>query len=304
MSPAKIIDEPIVSVEYFPPKGLSAERSLMTGAHALRRFSPAYQTVTFGAGGSAIEGSFDWSVSLQNLNEVPTATHIALCHFTRDSLLKFASALWEQGIKRLVVLRGDGGDGDGGGEGGEAGPLAGFDTVAEAIAWLKGLHPFDISVAAYPEVHPLAGSRDIDIQNLIAKQDAGANRAITQYFFNNEDFYRFRDEAERKGFRRDIVPGVIPITNFERIIEFSKKCGASIPERFYPLFEAAGDDRSKHSEVARKLIEEQVRNLAQNGVSQLHIYTLNRVDLTADAIRAFNDEFDDNVAEFRPALVG
>ena len=293
MSSPKINDQPVVSVEYFPPRGLSAERSLMTGAHALRRFSPSYQTVTFGAGGSAVEGSFDWSVRLQGLNEVPTATHIALCHFTREDLFQFAQELWEQGIKRLVVLRGDG-------EGG----LAGFDSVADAIRALKGLHSFDISVAAYPEVHPMAQSREADIANLIAKQDAGADRAITQYFFDNEDFYRFRDEAERKGFRRDIVPGVIPITNFERIIEFSKKCGASIPERFYPLFEAAGDDRSKHSDVARKLIEEQVRDLAQNGVSQLHIYTLNRVDLTADAIRAFNDEFDDTVAEFRPALVG
>ena len=293
MSSPKINDQPVVSVEYFPPRGLSAERSLMTGAHALRRFSPSYQTVTFGAGGSAVEGSFDWSVRLQGLNEVPTATHIALCHFTREDLFQFAQELWEQGIKRLVVLRGDAG-----------GKLAGFDSVADAIRALKGLHSFDISVAAYPEVHPMAQSREADIANLIAKQDAGADRAITQYFFDNEDFYRFRDEAERKGFRRDIVPGVIPITNFERIIEFSKKCGASIPERFYPLFEAAGDDRSKHSDVARKLIEEQVRDLAQNGVSQLHIYTLNRVDLTADAIRAFNDEFDDTVAEFRPALVG
>lgn len=293
MSPAKIIDEPIVSVEYFPPKGLSAERSLMTGAHALRRFSPAYQTVTFGAGGSAIEGSFDWSVSLQNLNEVPTATHIALCHFTRDSLIKFAGDLWEQGIKRLVVLRGDAG-----------GQLAGFESVADAIAALKVLHPFDISVAAYPEVHPMAQSRDADIANLIAKQDAGANRAITQYFFNNEDFFSFRDEAERKGFRRDIVPGVIPITNFKRIIEFSEKCGASIPDHFHTLFEAAGEDRSKHSEVARNLIEEQVRDLARNGVNQLHIYTLNRVDLTADTIRAFTNEFDQDAAVFRPALVG
>ncbi|NKB52481.1 MAG: methylenetetrahydrofolate reductase [NAD(P)H] [Rhizobiaceae bacterium] len=293
MSPAKIFDQPVVSVEYFPPKGLSAERSLMTGAHALRRFEPAYQTVTFGAGGSAIEGSFDWSVSLQNLNEVPTATHIALCHFNRESLFEFAENLWEQGIHRLVVLRGDAG-----------GQLAGFDSVADAIAGLKKLHPFDVSVAAYPEVHPLAESRDVDIANLIAKQDAGANRAITQYFFNNEDFYRFRDEAEKKGFRRDIVPGVIPITNFERIIEFSAKCGASIPDHFHPLFEAAGDDRAKHTDVARKLIEEQVRDLAQNGVLALHIYTLNRVDLTADAIRAFNGEFDTNVAAFRPALVG
>ncbi len=293
MSSEKIFDQPVVSVEYFPPKGLSSERSLMTGAHALRRFEPAYQTVTFGAGGSAIEGSFDWSVSLQNLNEVPTATHIALCHFSRESLFEFAEKLWEQGIHRLVVLRGDAG-----------GKLAGFDSVADAIAGLKRLHPFDVSVAAYPEVHPMAESSDVDIANLIAKQDAGANRAITQYFFNNEDFYRFRDKAEKKGFRRDIVPGVIPITNFERIIEFSAKCGASIPDRFHALFEATGDDRAKHSDVARILIEEQVRDLAQNGVSALHIYTLNRVDLTADAIRAFNGEFDTSVAEFRPALVG
>ena len=107
MPSAKIFAQPTVSVEYFPPRGLSAERSLMTGAHALKRFSPAYQTVTFGAGGSATEGSFDWSVGLQGLNEVPTATHIALCHFTRESLVKFAENLWQHGIRRLVVLRGD-----------------------------------------------------------------------------------------------------------------------------------------------------------------------------------------------------
>jgi methylenetetrahydrofolate reductase (NADPH) len=292
-SRSKIIAQPVVSVEYFPPRGLSAERSLMTGAHALRRFSPAYQTVTFGAGGSAIEGSFDWSVSLQNLNEVPTATHVALCHFTRNSLIKFAEDLWENGITRLVVLRGDAGN-----------DLAGFSCVADAIAMLKGLHAFDISVAAYPEVHPLAQSRNADIQNLIAKQDAGADRAITQYFFDNEDFYRFRDEAASKGFRREIVPGVIPITNFEKIKQFSEKCGAGVPGHFEALFAAAGDDKSRHTDVSRDLIEEQVRDLAQNDVTSLHIYTLNRVDLTADAIRAFQDEFDQDSAEFRPALAG
>ena len=293
MSRTKIVAEPIVSVEFFPPRGLSAERALMTGAHALRRFEPAYQTVTFGAGDSATEGSFDWSVNLQELNGVPTATHVALCHFTRESLMEFAEELWSHGIKRLIVLRGDAG-----------GSIAGFDSVADAVAALKRLHRFDISVAAYPEVHPLAASQDADLENLIAKQNAGADRAITQYFFNNEDFYRFRDKAERKGFRREIVPGVIPITNFEKIKQFSEKCGASVPEHFEKLFAAAGDDKSSHTDVARAIIEEQVQDLAQNGVTSLHIYSLNRVDLTADAIRAFQAEFDRDAATFRPALVG
>ncbi|MEO9463813.1 MAG: methylenetetrahydrofolate reductase [Marinomonas sp.] len=261
----------------------------------MRRFSPAYQTVTFGAGGSAIDGSLDWSVRLQKLNEVPTATHIALCHFSRENLVKFAEDLWEQGLERLVVLRGDGGEG---------GNLAGFDSVADAIAALKTLHPFDISVAAYPETHPLATSREADIEALITKQDAGADRAITQYFFDNEDFYRFRDEAEKQGFRREIVPGVIPIANFERIKTFSEKCGARIPARFNELFAKAGEDKAAQTEVSRRLIEAQVRDLARNDVTSLHIYTLNRVDLTADAIRAFQEEFDQNVEEFRPALAG
>ena len=297
MSSAKIIGQPVVSLEYFPPKGLSAERSLMTGAHALRRFAPAYQTVTFGAGGSETDGSFDWSVRLQGLNEIPTAAHIALCHFSREELIKFAEDLWEQGIQRLVVLRGDGG-------GDSSNDLAGFASVAEAVSALKQLYAFDISVASYPEVHPLAASPEADMRNLIAKQEAGADRTITQYFFDNEDFYRFRDAAEKQGFRREIVPGVIPIASFERIKVFSQKCGARIPEHFHALFAEAGDDKAAQSAVSRRLIEEQVRDLAQNGVSSLHIYTLNRVDLTADAIRAFQGEFDQNLEAFRPALVG
>lgn len=297
MSSAKIIGQPVVSLEYFPPKGLSAERSLMTGAHALRRFAPAYQTVTFGAGGSETEGSFDWSVRLQGLNEIPTAAHIALCHFSREELIKFAEDLWEQGIQRLVVLRGDGG-------GDSSNDLAGFASVAEAVSALKQLYAFDISVASYPEVHPLAASPEADMRNLIAKQEAGADRTITQYFFDNEDFYRFRDAAEKQGFRREIVPGVTPIASFERIKVFSQKCGARIPEHFHTLFAEAGDDKAAQSAVSRRLIEEQVRDLAQNGVSSLHIYTLNRVDLTADAIRAFQGEFDQNLEAFRPALVG
>ena len=289
--------QPTVSVEYFPARGLSAERALMTGAHALRRFKPAYQTVTFGADGSAIEGSLDWSIRLQALNEVPTASHLALCHFNRESLFEFANELWANDIARLVVLRGDVAEGNGDG-------LAGFASVAEAIKALKALHPFDVSVAAYPEIHPRASSLHGDMEVLLAKQDAGADRAITQYFFNNDDFYRFRDRATKHGFWRPIVPGVIPIANFTKIREFSAKCGATIPHRFEAMFAAAGDDKSRQSDVSRAIVEEQVRDLAQNGVDAIHIYTLNRVDLTADAIRAFQREFKGNVEEFRPAMAG
>ncbi|MEE9315031.1 MAG: methylenetetrahydrofolate reductase [Rhizobiaceae bacterium] len=290
--------QPTVSVEYFPPRGISSERALVTGAHALRRFKPAYQTITFGAGGSATEGSLEWSTQLQALNEVPTASHLALCHFNKESLLEFANTLWESGIKRLVVLRGDVVEGQGDG-------LAGYNSVAHAIAELKALHPFDISIAGYPEIHPKATSLNADLDVLIAKQEAGADRAITQYFFNNEDFYRFRDRAVAHGFKKSIVPGIIPIVNFAKIKAFSANCAASIPEHFEELYAAAGDDKSAFTDVSRAIIQQQVRDLAQNGVDELHIYTLNRVDLTADAIRAFQGEFgSDDVPEFIPALAG
>ena len=162
MSSAKIIGQPIVSLEYFPPRGLSSERSLMTGAHALRRFSPAYQTVTFGAGGSETDGSFDWSVRLQNLNEVPTAAHIALCHFSRESLIRFAEDLWEQGIERLVVLRGDAG-GDGSGD------LAGFKAAAIGCGerfWEAG-DELEIVEACKPE-------RTTDIEALLNRVEESA----------------------------------------------------------------------------------------------------------------------------------
>ena len=287
-----------VSLEYFPPKGVSAERGLMTGAHALRRFQPAYQTVTFGADGAATEGSLEWSTNLAALTDIPTASHITLCRFDREGFLTHANALWERGIKRLVVLRGDVEEGQGDG-------LAGFSSVAEAVGALKKQHSWDVSVSAYPEPHPKAVSAARDLDVLLEKQSTGADRAITQYFFDNEDFYRFRDRAEKAGFRKPLVPGIIPIVNFERIKVFSERCGASVPAHFEDLFARAGDDRAVHTDVARQIVEKQVKDLARNGVEAIHIYTLNRVDLTADAIRAFYAEFDGmEDAGFLPALAG
>ena len=220
---------------------------------------------------------------------------MALCHFDRDSLKEFADELWLNDIKRLVVLRGDGPlDSDNN--------LDAVGSVAEGIRILKKRHGFDISVAAYPEIHPKAGSLNADLDALVAKQDAGADRAITQYFFTNEDFYRFRDLAAKHGFRKEIVPGIIPIANFEKIKEFSAKCGASVPAHFEDMFAMAGDDKAKQTEVARAIVEGQVRDLAQHGVRSLHVYSLNRVDLTADAIRAFNAQFSGEVGGSRSAI--
>jgi len=295
MSAALISGKPSVSLEYFPPKGVSGHRALMTGAYALRRFEPSFQTVTFGADGSATDGTFEIATKLQALNDVPTACHIALCRFDRYSLQNYADRLWEFGIERLVVLRGDAVEGDG---------LRDFPSVAEAVRLLKLRHPFEISVSAYPEVHPMAVSEDADIEVLLEKQAAGADRAITQYFFNNADFYRFRDRAEKVGLRIPLVPGVVPIANFERIKGFSKKCGSSVPDAFEELYAGCGDDRAKHTEVSRGIIERQVADLARNGVDAVHIYTLNRTDLTADAIRAFEAQFDGETARPKLAMVG
>ena len=273
-----------VSLEYFPPKGLSAERALQTAAHALRRFSPAFQTVTFGAGGSAIEGSLDWPSRLQNLNDIPTAAHITLCQFaSRDAFLDHAERLWQLGIKRLVVLRGDAeGSSDGLGE---------FESVAAAVASLKAMAPFDISVAAYPEIHPLAKDLNADIDVLLEKQEAGADRAVTQFFFDNEAFYGFRDRAAARGLTIDLVPGIMPIKDFAKVARFADQCGAKVSSNMRERFAACGDDRAKQTAVARDLVERQVVDLAANEVDSIHVYTLNRIDLTADAVRAFQGCF-------------
>lgn len=287
-----------ISLEFFPPKNLVSERALMTGAHALRRFAPRFQTVTFGAGGEGGESSSDWAVQLQKLNGIPTACHLALSQFNQAGLFEFAEELSLHGVSHIVLVRGDEGEK-------RDGSLAGFASVADAALELKLRFGFEISVSAYPEKHPKAQSFAADLDVLRKKQDAGADRAITQYFFENDLFYQFRDRAVAAGISMELVPGIMPISSFSAVQRFSEKCGASVPERFESLYESTGDDNAKKTNLSRSIIEEQVRNLAQNDVDSIHIYTLNRVDLAADAIRAFSAEFpSEQDGQFRPALVG
>ncbi len=247
-------------------------------------FEPDFQTVTFGAGGTATEGSFEWSTRLSELTDVPTASHLTLSYFDdADAVFAFTDSLWDAGIRHLVLLRGDPAPGRKG--------LAGFESVADALRALRYRKRWEISVSAYPEVHPLAENRIADLDVLRAKQNAGAARAITQFFFDNADFYRFRDEAEEAGVRLPLVPGIMPIANFDKIASFAGNCGASIPQWLRDRFAEAGDDKAKQSDVARDVVEAQVRDLAANGVDAIHVYSMNRVDLTADAIRAFQNCF-------------
>ena len=266
-----------VSFEYFPPRNYSAERALLTAAHALRRFGPDFQTVTFGAGGSDVDVETNWPARLQGLNSVPTAAHIGLSRFSSEAdLLSYLRDMVAEGVERLIVLRGD-----------SEGGIMEEASVAEWVRRIKSFHRFDISVACYPEVHPKAKDSGADLDVLLDKQFAGADRAITQFFFDNKLFYRFRDRAERAGFYKEIIPGILPISNIERTCEIAKKCGATVPSSIIEAFEKCGDNNEARSDLARELVEKQVRDLAENGVDAIHIYTLNRIDLAADAARAF-----------------
>lgn len=279
--PSRPSFRPEVSLEYFPPRTITAERALMTAAYALKRFEPTFQTVTFGAGDSAVDGSLEWPRRLQGLNDIPTASHLTLGQFgTRGSFENHAEALWDAGIKRLVVLRGDSRSRNEG--------LGAFENVAEAIALLKSHRDFDISVAAYPEVHPLAIDRRADLDVLLAKQDAGADRAITQFFFDNDDFSRFCEQAEKAGLRIPVVAGIMPIVDCNRVFGFAEKCGAAVSADLRARFERCGKDRTAHLKTAEATTCEQVADLATRGVERFHIYTMNRPELTAAALRAIS----------------
>lgn len=291
-----ISGKPVVSIEYFPADGLIKERALATGAHALRRFDPDFQTVTFGAGASPVDGSFEWSTRLLQLTEVPTASHLTLCTFaTKAELFNFTDELWQAGIKHLVMLRGDAADDNGG--------LGEFDSVADAVRALRKRRGWEISVSCYPETHPKAENRAADIAVLLDKQRAGASRAVTQFFFDNADFYAFREEARAAGVTIPLIPGIMPILNAEKIFSFAEGCGAKVPADLRKRFAACGDDKAKRSDVAREFVQEQVRDLAENGVKALHVYSMNRVDLTADAIRAFQACFDGRETRAKLRLV-
>ncbi len=267
-----------VSFEYFPGRSEKAKNQLEETVSVLAEYQPEFQSVTYGAGGSDKQGTFDAVVSMQASTGVPTASHLTYTGSTQEEIREFADDLWNAGIKQIVALRGDPRD--------ISNELP-FTDTPEFVVALKECHPFEVAVACYPEVHPKASTLEDDLAVLKAKQDAGATLAITQFFFDNSKFYEFVSKARDAGITIPVVPGVLPIYNFAKVCEMAKDCGTDIPEYIYDAFSNGSVCGSSDLEIASEVLKAQVHDLAYAGYESVHIYTLNRVPLAQVASEAF-----------------
>jgi methylenetetrahydrofolate reductase (NADPH) len=275
---------PRVSFEFFPPKTPEMEERLWAVVKRLEPLAPRFVSVTYGAGGSTRERTHATVRRIRQETALEPAAHLTCVAATREEIDSVARDYWEAGIRHIVALRGDPPNGPiGGGPTADAGDYAphpgGYAYAADLVAGLKRVADFEISVAAYPETHPAARSPGHDLDNLKAKLDAGASRAITQFFFDVDLYLRFRDRAAAAGIRIPIVPGILPVTNFAQLKRMSTGCGASIPDWMAGHFDGLDGDPDTRRLVAASLAAEQCRRLHANGVHEFHFYTLNRADL-------------------------
>jgi methylenetetrahydrofolate reductase (NADPH) len=272
---------PAVSFELFPPPSDEAEAGLQRTVDRLAAFDPAFVSVTYGAAGSARARSDRIVRALLRRGDPITAAHITSAGATRAEVDELVRGWAEAGLRRIVALRGDAPD--------MTGPFRphddGYRNAAELVAGLRRIADFDISVAAYPESHPDSPTVAADLDNLKRKLDAGAARAITQYFFEAETFLRFRDRAAKAGIVAPIVPGILPITHFAKVVEFSQRCGASVPAWLAARFEGLDDDAETRALVAATTACELCRQLLAEGANAFHFYTLNRSTLSAAVCR-------------------
>ncbi len=266
---------PALSFEFFPPRTEALERQLWECIRRLERLRPRFVSVTYGAGGSTQERTHATVRRIVAETSLTPAAHLTCVGATRDTVDAVARGYWQAGVRHVVALRGD----VPGGGAYEPCP-GGYAYAADLVAGLRRIGDFEISVAAYPEVHPAAASGAADLDNLKRKLDAGATRAITQYFFDNDVFLRFLDRALAAGITAPIVPGIMPVTNFAQAVKFSAACGTSVPDWMAHLFEGTEDDPETRRMVAAFVAAEQVRLLQACGVDEFHFYTLNRPDLT------------------------
>ena len=268
-----------VSFELFPPKTEAGVATLGRTVDKLATAGPEYYSVTYGAGGSTRNRTLEVVEMVAGRTGLPVAHHLTCVGASRAQIDAQARALWQKGIRRIVALRGDLPEGE---------TLAddGYRDAAELVAGLRAVADFDISVAAYPEVHPEAASAQADLDHLKRKLDAGAARAITQYAFDTDTVLRFIDRARAAGIEAPIVPGIMPVANFASLKRFSQGCGASIPDWLEETFAGLDDAPEMRDMVAASVATQQCQRLVAAGVDAFHFYTLNRPGVSLAVCRA------------------
>lgn len=265
-----------VSFEFFPPNDEAMERTLWASIERLAPLAPRFVSVTYGADGSTRDRTHRVVARVLRETRLTAGPHLTCIGAGRGEILDIARRYWDLGIRHIVALRGDPPAG--------AGPYRprtdGFAHASDLVAGLRGVADFEISVAAFPETHPEAGSREADLGNLRRKLDAGAVRAITQFFFDTDVYLRFRDDCAAHGIRAPIVPGILPITRFPQLTRFAARCGASVPDWLVERFEGLEGDPETRQMIAASVAIEQAARLRREGVDEFHFYTLNRAELT------------------------
>lgn len=271
---------PTISFEFFPAKTPEAQKSLLETVNTLAGHNPAFMTVTFGAGGSTREGTLDTLRAVRAMTDVPLACHLTFISITRTELKAYLDTLWDMNVRHIVALRGDMPadlqwplDPD----------LDYYQYTSDFIEGIKAHKPFEISVGAYPEKHPDAPDMAADILALKKKCAAGADRAITQFFFDHDQYARFLETVDKAGIKTPIVPGILPIQNYKSLLNFAGRCGATIPDAIRDKFENA--DERDHTKIAENIFARQIEDLTLLGAKHLHIYTLNKTEPTHSVLR-------------------
>ena len=267
---------PTVSFEFFPPHNADAEIQLWKVLEKLVPLSASFFSITYGAGGTTRNRTEQLVERIQSALPTPPAAHLTCVGATRKEIDSLAKNWWDAGIQHIVALRGDPPNGSS-----HFAPNPnGYENAAALTAGLRRIANFEISVAGYPEKHPDSPNVAADLDNLKRKIDAGATRVLTQYFFENNCFYRFRDAAVAAGITVPLIPGILPVTNFSKVLEFSKKCATTVPDRMAKQFEGLERDPETRNLIAASIAIEQCEDLLENGVRAFHFYTLNRAALT------------------------
>ncbi|NND55222.1 MAG: methylenetetrahydrofolate reductase [Gammaproteobacteria bacterium] len=267
---------PLVSFEFFPPKTEKSETTLWNTVERLAPLQPRFVSVTYGADGSTRDRTHRIVSRINKETNLTGAPHLTCVEASTGEVDEVAKGYWNEGVRHIVALRGDPPQG----QENYAPHPGGYHYAAELVDGLRKVGDFEISVAAYPEVHPEAKSPIADLDNLKRKLDAGANRAITQFFFDADVYLRFRDLATAAGIDAPIVPGVLPISNFASLQRFAAACGARVPAWLHERFAGLDDDPETRQMISASVAIELCERLQKEGVNEFHFYTLNRAELT------------------------